>query len=66
MEKVVNSRTVSRKEKRLAIDRFLKENTGKKKEVSPEEAAIIDTLKTVKKGFLMKDKSEKQERTSLF
>ncbi len=56
---VVNSRTISRKEKQIAVSRFLKEYSGDKKPTSPEEIKIIETLKEVRKTYLLKNKSEK-------
>lgn len=55
LEKVVNSRTISRKEKQNAIRDFLKEN----KPSSEEETAILETLKNIKKAYSLKDASEK-------
>lgn len=59
LDTVVNSRTISRKEKQIAITRFLKEYSGEKKPTLPEEIEVLETLKGVRKGYLQKDSVEK-------
>lgn len=58
IEQVVNNRTYSRKEKYAAIQLFLKGHSGKGKNALPEEIEILETLKTIKKNYIMKDKME--------
>ncbi|MFN3402560.1 MAG: hypothetical protein ACK40G_00605 [Cytophagaceae bacterium] len=61
LEKVVNNRSLSRKEKQIAVQRFLKENSGKGKQTSPEQTEIIESLKAVRKNYLLKDKEDKMK-----
>lgn len=56
---VVNSRTVSRKEKQLAITRFLKEKSGEQAPQGDEEVEIVKKLKDVRKLYILRAKSEK-------
>jgi hypothetical protein len=60
LDQVVNSRTISRKEKQNAIREFIKEN----KPASEEETLIIDKLKDIKKAYSLKDASEKTKVVS--
>lgn len=58
IEKVVNSRTLSRKDKLNQIRTFLKENTSNKAS-SDEEKEILDFLKNLKQSYTAKDREEK-------
>ena len=60
---IVNSRTISRKEKQNAIRVFLKENSGDKKPTEPEHIAIIEQIKTIKKSYSQMDSAEKIKNT---
>lgn len=60
LDSVVNSRKISRKEKQIAVTLFLKENSGEKKPESPEEIKMIETLREIRKSYLLRNKSEKQ------
>jgi len=60
LEQVVNNRSLSRKEKQLAINKFLKD----RKAATPEETKILETLKAIKKTYSAKDNSEKTKRTA--
>jgi ribosomal protein L13 len=59
LEKVVNNRMISRKEKQNEIRRFLKEYSGKNKPSTEEELATLETLKTIKKGYSQLDNNDK-------
>lgn len=56
MEKVVLSRTKSRKQKQIALRVFIKENSKTKLE---EEIATIEKLKAINKSYSEKDLAEK-------
>ncbi|HXA02982.1 MAG TPA: hypothetical protein VNW99_13390 [Cytophagaceae bacterium] len=59
MEKVVNNQTISRKQKQNALREFLKEATSKNKPTSPDEIAILENLKAVKKSYSQMDSNDK-------
>lgn len=55
LDQVVNSRTISRRDKQNAIRDFLKAN----KPSSELENSIVEKLKEIKKAYSAKDASEK-------
>jgi hypothetical protein len=59
LEKVVNNRSISRKDKQNAIRDFLKKNSGDNKPKSQDELTTLETLKAINKAFAQKDASEK-------
>jgi hypothetical protein len=62
MEKVVNNQTISRKQKQNALREFLKEATGKSKPTTPEEIALLENLKAVKKTYTQMDANDKMKQ----
>lgn len=61
LEKIVNNRSISRKEKQNAISKFLKENAGSKKNLQEHELKILEELKTIRKSYLAKDAQENKK-----
>lgn len=64
MEKVVNNRMMSRKDKQNAIREFLKENSGVNKPTNPEQITILETVKAIRKSYSAKDTLEKGNETA--
>jgi hypothetical protein len=62
MEKVVNNQTISRKQKQNALREFLKEATGKGKTTTPEQTAILENLKAIKKTYSQMDANDKSKQ----
>lgn len=52
---VVHSRTISRKEKQVAISKFVRENSGERKPSLKEELEILESLKSLRKAYSLKD-----------
>lgn len=63
MEKVVNSRTLSRKDKQYAIRDFLKGKSGEGKPTCETELGILEELKAIKKSYSQKDVREKEKNS---
>lgn len=59
LEKVVNNKTMSRKEKLNELRKFLKEHSGPKKPTSEKDIELLNTLKALKQEYTAKDNSDK-------
>jgi hypothetical protein len=64
MEKVIKNQTISRKQKQNALREFLKEANGKNKPASPDEIAILENLKAVKKTYSQMDSNDKVKQSA--
>jgi hypothetical protein len=58
VDEVVKSRTLSRKEKQVKLNIFIKENSGSNKPELDQEKEILETVKAAKKSFAQKSKEE--------
>lgn len=61
MEKVVNSRTLSRKEKLVELRKFLKENSGPNKPTDEKDIAVLANLKNIKQTYTLQESNEKKK-----
>jgi len=59
LEKVVNNRYLSRKDKLNQIRKFLKDFPAQKSNPSEQEISTLEKLKSMKQAYLEKDKEEK-------
>ncbi|MFN6946359.1 MAG: hypothetical protein ACK4ND_15530 [Cytophagaceae bacterium] len=59
LERVVNNRCMSRKDKQNEIRKFLKEYSGPNKPTCEEELAVLENIKSVKKSYSQQDELEK-------
>ncbi|MBX9851285.1 MAG: hypothetical protein K2X86_05945 [Cytophagaceae bacterium] len=59
LERVVNNRTISRKEKQNELRKFLKEHSGANKPTSEKDLSILETLKAAKQTYSLQDANEK-------
>jgi len=50
-DQVVNSRTISRKEKQIAISKFVREYSGDRKPTLKEEIEMLESLKALRKAY---------------
>lgn len=60
LEKVVNNRTISRKEKQLAINRFLKMYPEKGNNFTEAELEVLKTVKQFRKTYIEMNKNDKK------
>jgi hypothetical protein len=59
IEKVVNNKTLSRKEKLNAIRVFLKEHSGPNKPTEEKDIEALATIKAIKQTYTQQEANEK-------
>jgi hypothetical protein len=68
LEKVINNKSLSRKEKLNALRAFLKTYSGDNKPKTEEDAAALANLKAIKQTYTQQEANEKikdkQDKTS--